>query len=259
MIQPTYFNIVDNRNKLTFNHVFLAALLLLIAINVFGSVTDNALLMKTTMPLFIPVFLIFYFVKYNSLKIVFISFLLFSFLGDTSSMFFSEDSLIQTSSVLYLLSYLYLIIIVAPNFKLIEVNKLIGAYLLVVLVITLYFLYVIYSIMQTVVANETEVLLFGIKSLSLIILTFLSFGVYLNTQTKQSALFLTAVIFFGLSAMMNYINLYYLYDWTFVLLQRVLYAIGLYIIFKYIMEVHIIKKAKPIKLNESYSSDNILA
>ncbi len=117
MIQPTYLNIVDNRNKLTFNHVFLAALLLLIAINVFGSVTDNALLMKTTMPLFIPVFLIFYFVKYNSLKIVFISFLLFSFLGDTSSMFFSEDSLIQTSSILYLLSYLYLIIIVAPNFK----------------------------------------------------------------------------------------------------------------------------------------------
>ena len=117
MIQPTYFNIVDNRNKLTFNHLFLATLLLLIAINVFGSVTDNALLMKTTMPLFIPVFLIFYFVKYNSLKIVFISFLLFSFLGDTSSMFFSEDSLIQTSSILYLLSYLYLIIIVAPNFK----------------------------------------------------------------------------------------------------------------------------------------------
>ncbi len=138
-------------------------------------------------------------------------------------------------------------------------NKLIGAYLFVVFVITLYFLYVIYSIMQTVVANETEVLLFGIKSLSLIILTFVSFGVYLNTQTKQSALFLTAVIFFGLSVIMNYINLYYLYDWTFVLLQRLLYAIGLYVIFKFIMEVHITKKAKPIKLNESYSSDNILA
>ena len=71
------------------------------------------------------------------------------------------------------LSYLYLIIIVAPNFKLIEVNKLIAAYLLVVLFITLYFLYVIYSIMQTVVANETEVLLFGIKSLSLILITLL--------------------------------------------------------------------------------------
>lgn len=250
---------MDNHNKLTYNNVFLAALLLLIGINVFGSVTDNSLLMKTTMPLFIPVFLIFYFVKYNSLKIVFISFLLFSFLGDTSSMFFSEDSIIQTSSILYLLSYLYLIIIVAPNFKIIELNKLIGAYLLVVFVITLYFLYVIYSIMQTVVANDTEVLLFGIKSLSLIVLAFISFGVYLNTQTKQSVLFLTAVIFFGLSVIMNYINLYYLYDWSFVLLQRVLYAIGIYVLFKFIMEVHIIKKTEPIKLNESYSSDNILA
>jgi len=259
LIQPTYQIIVNNWFKLTFSKVFLGSLLLLLAVNVFVYFTEDALLMKTVMPLFIPVFLIFYFVKYKSLRIAFISFLLFSFLGDTSSLFFSEDSIIQTSSILYLLSYLYLIIIVAPNFKIGEVDKLIGIYLFVVFMITLYFLYITYSIMQTVIANETEVLLFGIKSLTLIILTFLSFGVYLNTQTKQSALFLTAAIFFGFSVIINYINLYYLYDWSFVLLQRVLYALALYVMFKFIMVAHINKKPKPIQLNESYSSDNILA
>jgi len=250
---------VNSWFNLSYNKVFLGALLLLIGINVFGSFTGNTIVMNSAMPLFIPVFLIFYFVKYKALRITFISFLLFSFLGDTSSMFFSEDSLIQTSSILYLLSYLYLIIIVAPKFKVFEVNKLIGAYLLVVFLIAVYFLYIIYSIMQSVIANQTEVLLFGIKSLSLIILTFVSFGVYLNTQTKHSALFLTAAIFIGFSVIMNYINLYYLYNWSFVLLQRVLYAVGLFIIFKFIMMTNVDRGPKPIQINESYSSNNILA
>lgn len=250
---------MNNWFKLTFNLVFLGALLLLISVNVFGYATQNMLLMKTVMPLFIPVFLIFYFVKYNTLRIVFITFLLFSFLGDTSAMFFSDDSIIQTSSILYLLSYLYLIIMAAPKFKIREVDKLIGAYLLVVFVITLYFFYVIYSVMQTVILNPTELLLFGIKSLTLILVTFLSFAVFLNTQTRQSVLFLTAIIFIDFSVIMNYINIYYLYDSSFELLQRVLYAVGIYVLFKYNMIAYLNKKPKPIPLNESYSSDNLLA
>ena len=102
-------------------------------------------------------------------------------------------------------------------------------------------------------------LLFGIKSLSLIVLTFVSFGVYLYTQTKQSELFLTGAIFIGFSVIMNYINLYYLYNWSFVLLQRVLYAVGLFIIFKFIMMTNVDRGPKPIQINEHYSSDNILA
>lgn len=250
---------MNNWFKLTFNKVFFGALLLLITINVLGFLTEDALILKTVMPLAIPVFLIFYFVKYKTLRITFISFLLFSLLGDTASLFFTQDSLIQTSSILYILSYLFLIIIVIPHFKITEVAKLIGAYLFVVFLITIYFLYVIYSVLQIVVLNEPEVQLFGIKSLTLIILAFISFGVYLNRQSKESALFLTAVIFLGLSVVMNYINLYYLYNWSFELLARVLYAIGLFVIFKYFKMVYVVKKPKPIQIKESYSSDNILA
>jgi len=253
-------NIVKTWFKLTFNKVFLGALLLLITVNVIGAVTKDALIMQTLMPLFVPVFLIFFFVKHKSLGIAFIAFLMFSFLGDTSFLFFSGDTLIQASSILYLLSYLFLLIMVLPKFKLFEVDKLIGVYLFAVFLIALYFLYIIYGILQVLIINPNELLLFGIKNLTLILLTFISFGVFLNTQSKQSALFLTAVVFFGLSVMMNYVTLYYLYDWRFVLLQRILYAIALYVMFKYVMVRHIIKKKpKTIQLNEQYPSDTVLS
>ncbi len=51
--------------------------------------------------------------------------------------------------------------------------------------------------------------------------------------------------------MMNYINLYYLYNWSFELLQRVRYALALYVMFIYIMNSNFIKKPKQIKIKES--------
>lgn len=253
--------IVNNWLNFTFNKVFFCALILLIAINSVGVATEDALIMKTAMPLFIPVFLIFFLIKYNKLGIAFISFLLFSFLGDTASMFIPEAIIMETTSTLYILSYLYLLIMVIPKFKFLEVNAIVGTYLLLVFSITMYFLYVIYGVLQTIIPNPTEVLLFGIKSVALIVLGFISFAVYLNTQTKQSVIFLTAVIFFGLSVIMNYINLYYLYNWSFELLQRVLYALALYVMFIYIMNSNFIKKPKQIKVKESehYASDTVLS
>ena len=260
MIQPTYEMIVKNWFKLTFDSVFLGALILLVGMNALGYFVQDMLIIQSVKPLCVPVFLIFFFVKYNALGLPFISFLLFSFLGDASFLFFSDETLIQASSILFLLSYLFLLMMVLPKFKISEVDKITGVYLFVVFLIALYFLYIAYGLLQIIVDNTHEVLLFGIKNLTLILLTFISFGVFLNTQSKQSALFLTGVIFFALSETLNYVTLYYLYDWRFVLLQRVIYAIALYVMFKYIMVKHIpTKKPKPIQLNARYSSDTVLS
>lgn len=259
LVQPTYVKIVKNWLKFTFNNLFLCALILLIALNTIGVLTNDALIMKTATPLFIPVFLIFFYIKYNTLGIAFFSFLLFSFLGDVSSMFFSDEALIEASSILYIISYVYLLIMIAPKFKFWEVNAIVGTYLLVVFSISLYFLYILYSILQTIVPNPTEVLLFGAKCLVLIFLGFVAFAVYLNTQTKQSALFLTAVIFFGLSVILNYITLYYLYNWSFELIQRLLYALALFVMFKYIMILNFTKKPKKVLLNKNYTTDTVLS
>ena len=248
---------MKNWFNLTFNKVFFGALLVLLAISFFVTFTGDSLLLKSTMALFIPVFLIFYLVKYKSLGVVFISFLLFSFLGDISLTFFSNDIFVKVSSILYFLSYLYLIAMVMPKFKLLEVDKLIGIYLLGVFIINIFFLYTLYSILKVIIPDHTEVLLFGLKCLALIILAFISFGVYLNTQTKPSILFLVAVIFITFSTILNYVNLYYLYHWSFEMLYRVLYGIGLYFIFRYIIDNKYKKTIYGVK--ETFSSDNILA
>ncbi|WP_303318977.1 hypothetical protein Q4Q34_19545 [Flavivirga abyssicola] len=249
---------MKNSLNLTFDRTFFCALLGLIAISFFVTFTQDSLLLKSTMALFIPAFLIFYLLKYKTLGVIFISFLLFTFLGDLSLTFFSNEIYIKVSSILYFLSYLYLIAIVMPKFKLSKIDKLIGLYLLGVFVINVFFLYTLYSVLKVIIPDQTEVLLFGLKSLALIILAFISFGVYLNTQTKQSILFLVAAIFIGFSTILNYVNLYYLYHWSFELLYRGLYAVGLYFIFKY-MIVDNRYKATIYKLRERYSSDNILA
>ncbi len=249
---------MKNWLNLTFNKVFFYALLGLIAISFFAAFSQNSLMLKSTMALFIPVLLIFYLVKYKSLGVIFISFLFFSFLGDISSSFFANETFVKVSSILYFLSYLYLIAIVVPKFKLLKVDKLIGIYLLGVFVINLFFLYTLYSILTVIIPDNTEVLLFGLKSLSLIVLAFISFGVYLNTQSRQSILFLVAVVFIVFSTILNYVNLYYLYHWSFEMLHRVLYGIGLYFIFRYVIADNKYKKAI-YELRRSFTSDNIWA
>ncbi|WP_308992121.1 hypothetical protein QLS71_019150 [Mariniflexile litorale] len=249
---------MNNWLKFTFNKVFLCALIILIIINIIGAVTEDALILKTAIPLCIPVFLIFFFIKYNTLGLTFVSFLMFSFLGDIAYVFFPEEVLIEASSILYIISYMYLLMM-CPKFKILEFNTLIGVYLIVVFSIALYFLYIVHSILQTFVPNPKEVLLFGVKSLMLIILGFSSFAVYLNTQTRQSVLFLTAIIFFGLSVMLNYINLYFLYNWSFELLQNIFYTVALYLMFRYIINLNFTKKKSKQLHLENYSSDAVLS
>lgn len=245
--------------KLTFEKVFFCVLLLLLALNFFSAFVKDDLLMNSSIALFIPVFLVFFFLKHSYISFPFISFLIFSFLGDISYYFFPQESLLNVSSILYILSYTQLLIIILPKFKVLEVDKIIGVYLLVVITINLYFLYTIYEILKTIIPEQTEVLLIAVKSFTLIILGFTSFAVYLNTQTKQSILFLVISICFGFSAVINYVGYYYLYDWSFVMLDRATYILGLYFLFKHLINEN--KERMPVEVNENekFSSNNILA
>lgn len=179
-------------------------------------------------------------------------------MGDISYYFFPQERVLEASNILYILSYAQLLIIVLPRFKIFKVDRLIGIYLLVVFAINVYFLYTIYEVLKVIIPEQNEVLLIGVKSLTLIILAFISFAVYLNTQTKQSILFLVATICFAFSAILNYVNHYYLYDWSFVMLNRAAYILGLYLLFKYFIIENKIRKPSEINESERFTSDNIL-
>ncbi|WP_143144281.1 hypothetical protein [Flaviramulus basaltis] len=231
----------------------------MITVYFFGVFYQKELLLQFTIPLLIPAFLIIFLLKNKSLSIPFISFLFFSFLGDISSVFIKGDMFFYVSNTFYFLSFIYLFLIALPKFKLFEVDKLIGIYLVTVFLINTYLLYALYGFLKSVIADGLEVNLFAVKSFMLIILTFLSFGIYLNTQTKRSILFLASCVCFGFSTILDYINVYYLYEWNFIMLHKILYVVGLYFLFSYALIENHVKKHKTSEIKESYSSENILA
>lgn len=251
-------NIVKNWFKITFNKVFFCALLLLLAVNFISAISEDELLLQTTQALFVPVFLIFFFVKHKTLSIPFILFLIFTFLGDISSMVFLDEGVVKVTSVLYFLSFMHLVIMALQKFKISELDKLIGIYLLVVFLISLFFMHALYEIVQSIILDDSEVILFGAINTVLIILAFAAFAVFLNRQNKQSVLFITAVVCFVFSSALGYVNHYYLYDWSFVMLNKTLYIIGLYFMFKYIILEKKSRKTILIEEPERFSSDNIL-
>ena len=248
---------VRNWIKIQYNTVFICVLLLLIVINVIATISENALMLQITNPLFIPLLLLYYFVKNKYISFIFVAFLLFSFLGDSASVLFSNDSVVKASSVLYCISYLCLVYVIASKFKRIEFDKIIGAYLLVVFLINAYFLYTLFNILQAIIPDGLEVTLFGIKSVSLIALALVSFAVYLNSDTKLSILFLVMSLCFVFSDVLHYISYYYIYDWSFVMLNRTLHILGLFFLFNYIIEENRHRKKRIV--NARVSSKNVLA
>lgn len=243
---------------LSFNKVFFGALLLLITVTILGTYSEDVLALQITKALFIPVFLIFFFIKNKALSLPVISFFIFSFLGDASLAFFENDIFIKASSAFYFLSYICLIGIAISKFKFFEVDKVVGTYLIVVFLINAYFLYTLYGILKAIVPDSLEVFLFGVKNISLILLIFLAFGKYLANDTKPSILFLMVALCLVFSTILNYVSLYYVYNWSFVMLERVIYAIGIYLLLNYVMEEN--KSARILdKPQNSYNSDNIFA
>ena len=247
---------MKNFYKINSNKIFVGALCLLIALNIFGTVSENALFLQSTKPLFIPVFLIFFFIRNKVIILPFILFLLF--LGDSASMFFSNETFLKASSIMYLLSYFCLVGFVAPKFNFEKINIVIALYLIFVILINMYFLYTIYSILKTIVPDSLEVFLFGVKSISMIFLVIIAFGIYLTSETKLSILFLIMAISFVFSDILNYVSHYYVYHWSLLALDRILHVVGLFFFFKYIMEYNKLpKRLNEVNDHHAYSK-NIL-
>lgn len=228
--------------KISYNRIFLCVLCLLILINVLATLSESGLLLQITKPLFVPIFIMYYFIKNRYFSLVFVIFFIFSFIGDFSSVFFTNNSIIKFSNFIYFLSYLTLIVYIISKFKRIRLDAVIATYLLIVISINSYFLYELFSILKLQITDPIEVNLFVLKSASLILITFLAFVSYLNSDTKQSIIFLLVALSFVFSDVLHYISNYYIYNWSFVMLDRVLHVFGLFFLFNYIIGENRIRK-----------------
>ncbi|KJD34574.1 hypothetical protein PK35_01970 [Tamlana nanhaiensis] len=216
-----------------FSKLLLTVLIVTLLVNLIGIFSNNQVLVQASFVLLIPVFLTVFLMRYKKLNLALVSFLIFSLLGNISSVFITDPSFGFIPDAFYFLSFVYLILMIAPDFKFQRINKVIGSYLILVFSINLYLLYALYSFLVSIIPDDLGVNVFAIKSFVLIVLAFVALGVYLNYQTQKSIFFLSAVACFGFSLMLEYVNSYYTSSFSFLMIHRMLYIAGIYFIFRY--------------------------
>ena len=232
--------------------MFLCILFVLILINVIAIISENDLFQQLTKPLFVPIFLIYFLLKNKSINTGILTFLMFSFIGDFTSVFTYNLRFVNISSLAYCLSYAILTFAVVSRIKKLQLDKVISSYLVFVFLVNAYLLYILFDVIKYYIPDSLEVTLFGIKSTALIVLAFISFVDYLNSETKGSIQFLIMALCFVFSDILHYISTYYLYNLSFVMLDRVLHVVGLFFLFSYILEMN--KARKNLKVNTAIFS-----
>lgn len=209
----------------------------ILVLNIFASLFQSELLLRLIKPLFIPfTILYFYFTKANISKPILL-FFIFSFIGDFLSTI-PQYSFVKIASVFYIFSYLSLVGLVWDKLKVIKFNALVYTYFGVVFSICVYFTYQFYMLANGNFLDQWNVYFFVCKSLVLLVLGFLAFAVYLDTDSKSSILFLAMVFCFGFSDVLYYISQNYIYTWSFVVSEVVLHVCGLVLICNYIVNVN---------------------
>jgi hypothetical protein len=232
--------------KIFTNKMFLSILFGLILINVIATLSGNELFQQMTKPLFVPVFLIYFLLTKKHISFLIFTFLAFSFIGDFTSVFTNNLLMVEVSGLFYCLSYICLIIAAVIRIKKLKLDKVIGLYLILVFLINSYLLFTLFDILKYHIPDSVEITLFGIKSVSLLVLAFVAFVDYLNTDSKQSIQFLVMSLCFVFSDILYYVSTYYMYNWSFVMLDRVLHIVGLFLLFNYILEVNLERRRRSI-------------
>ncbi|MBU3822560.1 hypothetical protein KO566_10840 [Flavobacteriaceae bacterium XHP0103] len=243
------------------NGLFGFALVLLLIVNFYAAYIENPLFLNISKLLFVPVFLVAFLAKKRILSLAFMAFLMFSFVGDLFPFLFAED--VFMANALYFMGYVCLLVIAIFNFRFDNIDKIVGTYLLVVLLINSYFLYTICNVLNVLIIDKMEMMLFGAKSWTLMLLAFTSFAVYLSNQSKASILFLIMAISFVFSDVLNYINHYYIYNWSILMLERGLHIVAIFFAFKYVMEQSSARTKKYLQKDINHENiflaDNVLA
>lgn len=135
-----------------------------------------------------------------------------------------------------------LVYIAVKNFKTFNYRNGVGFYLILVFLINIGFVVMLFNAIRGNMDDQFEIAFFIIKFFILFLLCFISFATYIEEGKKESILFLFMTISFMFSEVMYYINTYYLPGSSFNLISKILNIIGIYFIFRYIIEVKKNKK-----------------
>lgn len=221
---------MKNTSSVIISSLFFGTIFSLLALFVMGTYFENFTLINVVQVFLVPTFIVYFLLKNSTFNLAIIAFLLFIFFGDTASLLMDNYNVVKASSIFSFLGYMCLIGIAVKKFNIFETDKIVGLYLIGVFLINAYFLSIIYVLLKTIVSDSLETILFGLKSASLIILSFLALAIYLNKQTKSSFIFFIAVVCLVFGSVLNYVGLYYVYDWSVLTLEKTMYISGLYLL-----------------------------
>ncbi|WP_298533491.1 hypothetical protein [uncultured Algibacter sp.] len=249
---------MKNWNLFSFNKVFFVAFFTLVVLNSFAVIVRDDLGMQFIKVLSIPVFFIFFYARNNKINISLIVFLVLAFLSDGVRLLFHDFNIFCLESVFYSFAFMQLIVFMLPKFKFIQFDGLIKAYLLMMFGVVVFFANVLYDFVGIEFLNSMETMLFSTKCTVITALVFVTYGVYLHVQSKQSILFLIATVCFGFSCILDYLNFSFVNVWSFMILNRITYLLGIYFIFRFIIEENKLKTRQiEVDVQENFSSDNI--
>jgi hypothetical protein len=156
--------------------------------------------------------------------------------GDLFSMFGLEAGQLKISTAAYFSSYALLVIIGLNRIRGFKFKGFVGAYLVTVFLLNAYFMYSLYGILTSNIADPTELFFTTLQIIALLVLGFVSFAGYLNRDSRQSIVFLVMSFCLIFAQVFNFVENYFITYPLFIIMEWVCYLAGLILFYNYVVE-----------------------
>ncbi len=223
--------------------MFVSALILLAFFSLLTQYGSINFTVKMANIILIPIFLLYSMIKGAKFSLLHKLIVLLFFLSSFFAAFNDGFMCNRLYAISLLLGMIGLVSIAIKNFKTFNYRSVMGFCLILVFLVNIGFVVVLFNALKGNMIDQFEIVFFVVKFCVLLILGFVSFATFIEEGKKESILFLFVAFSFMFSEVMYYINTYYLPEFSFNLMAKVLNGIGLYFMFQYIIEVKKDKKS----------------
>ncbi len=175
-------------------------------LNFIASYDGLAVISKVTKVVAVPLIIIYFFSKRKFMANIFFTIFLLMFFGDIFSVFNVNEFVSKLSKTAYLGSYLLLVFVVIGKLRKVKFEGLISWYLILIFALNTYFMYVLFKVVQDNFTDSVNMVLYVSRGITILVMGFLAFAVYLSKENAQSILFLVMSFCFIFSDVLFYIS-----------------------------------------------------
>lgn len=220
------------------NWVIVSLFFAVLLLNFMASYEGFSVISKVTKIIAVPLIILYFFSKRKFMANIFFTIFLLMFFGDAFSVFNVNEFVLKLSQTAYLGSYLLLVFVIIGKLRKVKFEGLISWYLILIFILNAYFMYVFFKLIQDNFTDSVNMVLYVSRGITILVMGFLAFAVYLSKENVQSILFLVMSFCFIFSDVLFYISDLYVYYWLFEFFERILHIIGLFLLYVYVFNHH---------------------